>query len=253
MVDFAALADRAAEAVFAHAGDAAELRAADGRVFRTRVVLATPREGALFGAADLVRTQAVADLPARQVRPAAGDLLIIGAQGWRVAGAPSLSSDGLYWRCELARQPGEPPAPAAPPPLPPLLTLVPASPPPPPPPARLVEEEEEQSRLAGEPLSALRAVRLLPDLRAVACEPADAASLAGLAVTAAAAGAAVSIRTAGVVRDASWSWTPGLPLFLAPGGALTHTPPGSGPLRQVAIAQAADAVLLAFGPLVLRP
>jgi hypothetical protein len=84
-------------------------------------------------------------------------------------------------------------------------------------------------RIAGETLSALRAVYELDGVVRY-LDPQDSDHidlLLGLTLTAATPGAPVNIQRSGPIDDAGWSWIPG-PVWLGPAGTLTQTPPADG-------------------------
>ena len=84
-------------------------------------------------------------------------------------------------------------------------------------------------RVAGETLSALRAVYEL-DGEVFVLDSGDADHidlLLGITLTAAAAGDPVTVQRSGVIDDAGWSWTPGR-VWLGVDGRLTQTPPANG-------------------------
>jgi hypothetical protein len=86
------------------------------------------------------------------------------------------------------------------------------------------------------------------------CNPnsaSDLAALAGIAFNAAIAGGQVTVRRAGTMADASWSWIVGLPIFCGLSGALTQTPPVAVGVRQVAVATGATEILLNIADLFL--
>lgn len=85
--------------------------------------------------------------------------------------------------------------------------------------------------VAGETLSGHRAVYTGADglaHYASANDPASARAVLGITKNAAAEGGQVSVVIAGPVSEPSWSWTPGLPIFLGANGALTQAVPASG-------------------------
>lgn len=84
-------------------------------------------------------------------------------------------------------------------------------------------------RIAGETLSALRAVYELDGVvRYLDSSDADHIDLLlGLTLTAATPGAPVNIQRSGPIDDAGWNWAPG-PVWLGADGTLTQTPPADG-------------------------
>lgn len=84
-------------------------------------------------------------------------------------------------------------------------------------------------RIAGETLSALRAVYELDGVvRYLDPQDGDHIDLMlGLTLTAATPGAPVNIQRSGPIDDAGWGLTPGA-VWLGPAGTLTQTPPSDG-------------------------
>lgn len=93
----------------------------------------------------------------------------------------------------------------------------------------LVPLNVDLSLTAGVNLSALRAVTTDGSGNAVYAsnDTLSNAVVVGITETAANAGGAVSVRTAGVVEDSSWTWTKG-PVFLGINGTLTQSAPTAG-------------------------
>lgn len=80
----------------------------------------------------------------------------------------------------------------------------------------------------------------------------DANSALGITVGAALSGASIDVQAAGEMTEASWSWLPGLPVFLGLNGLLTQVPPSSG--FQLVVGVAVTATKLAINikqPIVL--
>jgi len=73
---------------------------------------------------------------------------------------------------------------------------------------------------------------------------AHADALLGLTTGAALAGNQVDVLVAGEIEEPSWSWTPGLPLYVIASGLLSHTPPSAGWVQMVALAVTATRILL---------
>lgn len=103
---FAALAAQAVSDVFGHLAESATLTPTGGGAGSlVRAIPRQPREGVLLGGRDLVRPALTAEIPATDARPRKGDGLAFGAASYRVAGAPTLSADGLVWVVELEAVP----------------------------------------------------------------------------------------------------------------------------------------------------
>lgn len=93
----------------------------------------------------------------------------------------------------------------------------------------LVPLNVDVSLVAGVSLSALRAVTTDNNGRAVYASPATLSDAVVVGITSTAANAleAVSVATAGIVEDSSWTWTKG-PVFLGTNGTLTQSAPTAG-------------------------
>jgi uncharacterized protein YgbK (DUF1537 family) len=93
----------------------------------------------------------------------------------------------------------------------------------------LVPISDDVSLTAGENLSALRAVTSDSTGQAVYAsnDTLANAQVIGITANAASAGAGVTIKTSGIMTDASWSWTKGT-VFLGTNGTLTQTAPTGG-------------------------
>lgn len=92
---------------------------------------------------------------------------------------------------------------------------------------------------AGTTLSGHKAVTVNSAGQAVYVDsdtPADAGKVLGITMNAALIGASVNVQATGEVDEASWNWTPGLPVFVGPAGALTQTPPVNGFIQAVGMA-----------------
>lgn len=97
--------------------------------------------------------------------------------------------------------------------------------------------------LSGHRLVLLRAgVARYPDLSV----PSDAYALIGLTTGAVESGATFAAVAAGLVEEPSWTWTPGALVYAGPAGSLTQTPPPSGWLRVVGVAQTPTSLLVAL-------
>jgi len=56
------------------------------------------------------------------------------------------------------------------------------------------------------------------------------------------------LQTYGPMREPSWSWTPGLPIYVGSAGALTQTAPTSGWLQQIAVADSPTQIFIDLQP-----
>lgn len=79
-----------------------------------------------------------------------------------------------------------------------------------------------------------------PDLT----NPAQAATVVGIAFTAANSGNPLTVMTEGSITESAWTWTPG-PIYCGAGGTLTQTPPTSG--ASIVVAQAVSSTTLEVG------
>jgi hypothetical protein len=82
---------------------------------------------------------------------------------------------------------------------------------------------------------------------------ADGANLSALAALgfsehAVAPGGLVTVRQFGALSWPAGGLTPGAPLFLAAAGAVSHLPPATGYVRQVAVALSANRIQVGIGP-----
>jgi len=74
--------------------------------------------------------------------------------------------------------------------------------------------------------------------------PAHADALLGITIGAALSGDQVTVLVAGEMIEPSWSWTPGLPLYVTTSGLLSHTPPSTGWVQIAALAVTPTRILL---------
>lgn len=105
---------------------------------------------------------------------------------------------------------------------------------------------------AGENLSALRAVRLdgLNKLRYASNDTATNANAVGIITAAVSAGATGNVRYAGLLSDASWSWSQGA-IYIGDNGVLTQTAPSGGLImREIARAISTTQIIIDIEPLI---
>lgn len=112
------------------------------------------------------------------------------------------------------------------------------------------------NRTTAAAISGHRVVKLLEDGTvdyADASDFDDASIVLGLTLGAAIMGASIQVREHGLVTEGSWTWTPGLPVWLGATGHLTQTPPVAPAAFSLAIgsAIAADTVFIRIEPVVL--
>jgi len=77
----------------------------------------------------------------------------------------------------------------------------------------------------------------------------DTVQVIGLTVNAADADDELEVVLRGSVTNSSWTWTPGLPLYLSAAGVLTQTPPGSSAAWIRILGTALSATRILFNPL----
>ncbi len=115
----------------------------------------------------------------------------------------------------------------------------------------------EDSYTADEPLSALRVVRISSFGHVVYARPPELAARAPIGVTTHAADvdASVVIATRNELSDASWHWTPGVPVLLGPNGTLVQPQPvGLNVLVAIGTAVATDTIVIRIAaPIDLAP
>ena len=80
------------------------------------------------------------------------------------------------------------------------------------------------------------------------CDPQAADRAIGITTGAAVFGQGASVLASGPMTEASWTWTPGLPLFIGMSGVLTHTAPPGGKVRRVAFALTPTLINIDFFP-----
>lgn len=106
------------------------------------------------------------------------------------------------------------------------------------------------TRIAAQALGGHRVVRLVDNDRvdyASSDQTAHAEFILGLTAGAAAADAEIEVQTLGEIVESSWAWTPG-PVFCGLNGVLTQTPPSSGFIRQIGVADAPDRIVIDLRP-----
>ena len=103
---------------------------------------------------------------------------------------------------------------------------------------------------ATEPLPAARAVTADGELCQLNTQSLD--SYAGITRTAFGTGEAGSVVREGLFTEASWTWTPDVPVYLDANGLLTQVPTAP-PVRRVGYAVATDQVMLDPFPTALNP
>ena len=104
--------------------------------------------------------------------------------------------------------------------------------------------------IAATTLSGHRVLAVNGDGQAIYAQHTDATALAvqGLSTQSGTAGDELVILKSGPVPWPAGGLTPGLPLFLTTDGQLSHTPPASGWIRQIAVAIDADTISIDIGP-----
>ena len=100
---------------------------------------------------------------------------------------------------------------------------------------------------AGIALSGQRAVVLNSSKQLIYATNSDvthAVKILGITLGAALAGGSIAVQREGVLNEVSWTWTPGLPIFLGDNGALTQTPPASPSKFSITLGFAEDATTM---------
>lgn len=108
---------------------------------------------------------------------------------------------------------------------------------------------------AGETLSGHRVVVVIDGEAFYASQdnPAHIHIVRGITVASALLGSLACIQIDGPLIEASWNWTPNLPLYLSTNGHLTHTPPTTGFIQQIAVADTPTRIFIDnYEPLVLE-
>lgn len=107
------------------------------------------------------------------------------------------------------------------------------------------------SRTADQALSGHRVVRATSATGANYADPSileHRDTVLGITTGAAVSGAAVLVLSAGELAEPSWSWTPGLPIYVGNSGALTQVAPLSGWLLVVGVATSATSMVVRLHP-----
>lgn len=100
-------------------------------------------------------------------------------------------------------------------------------------------------RVGGTSVGAHRALMFDPSGAAALANPMDTGFLfAGISQQAGVAGSSISVLQSGPMTEATWAWTPGLPLFAGSNGTLTQTVPLAGVMQEIAIAYTATMVMV---------
>lgn len=82
---------------------------------------------------------------------------------------------------------------------------------------------------------------------------ADGQAVVGITTGAISMGASGDIRTAGTMTEPSWTWTPGLPVYVADLGALTQSVPTGKWVLQIGVAETATQLVINVGLVVSTP
>lgn len=101
-------------------------------------------------------------------------------------------------------------------------------------------------KTAGESLSGHRAVVVVDNEAAAASntEASHRGKVRGITTGAVASGGKARIQVFGPMEESGWNWTPGKPIFVGVGGALTQTPPTTGWLQQIAVADSSTVIFI---------
>lgn len=110
---------------------------------------------------------------------------------------------------------------------------------------------ESVSITAAVALSGHRAIALDAAGDAIYADASDATAFRAIGVSTGAAilGNTVTVRQLGAMDWPAGGLTPGVPLYLGAAGALSHTPPVTGYVRQIAVALDTNRIQVAVGPI----
>ncbi len=99
---------------------------------------------------------------------------------------------------------------------------------------------------AGENLSGHKAVAVVAGeaVHADKGTPIHRGLVRGVTTGAANDGDVARVQVYGPMREPSWAWTPGLPIYVGTAGALTQSVPTSGWLQQIAVADTATQIFI---------
>lgn len=99
---------------------------------------------------------------------------------------------------------------------------------------------------AGESLADLSVAAVVGGLAVVADKetPAHSGRVRGIVIGAVSSGATAKLQIYGPLVGSGWSWTPDLPIYLSTSGNLTQTPPLTGILQQLAVADTASRIFI---------
>lgn len=81
----------------------------------------------------------------------------------------------------------------------------------------------------------------------------DGLGIIGITTGAIATGATGPIQTSGLMFEPSWTWTPGLPVYVADLGALTQVAPPGKWILQIGVAEAATRLMINLGLIISTP
>jgi hypothetical protein len=103
--------------------------------------------------------------------------------------------------------------------------------------------------VAGQNLSGHRAVAIVNNLAVYGSNtnPAQLGCIRGITIGATVTGETATIQVYGPMVEPSFDWIPG-PIFVAVNGALTQSPPGTGWLQQIAVADSATRIFIDIQP-----
>lgn len=77
-------------------------------------------------------------------------------------------------------------------------------------------------------------------------------AILGITTGAVSSGNTATIQTYGELTEPSWTWTPGLPVFLSTNGLLTQTAPSSGFVLVIGTAQTATKLFVSIKPPIVK-
>lgn len=108
--------------------------------------------------------------------------------------------------------------------------------------------------VASGPISGHRAICDASGLAIYADPTSDstAHNLVGVSYGAAVDGGTVSVVTLGPLADPAFSFTPGLPVYVGPGGTLVQTPPAGGYIRRIGYARDATTLYIQISQPIIK-
>lgn len=111
---------------------------------------------------------------------------------------------------------------------------------------------ELNALIAAVALSGHRTIAINADGQGIYADSSSASvySAIGISVGAASGGAEITVRQSGALDWPAGGLTPGVPLFLGADGYISHTPPATGYVRQIAVALDTNRIHVGLGPVI---